>query len=379
VRIAMILSTPLPPREGIGFYAWNLACYLTRQGHRVHLITRGGYRPTLREDVEGITIWRPTFIPVYPFHVHLHGLFVSRLLRELESAIDVFHLHMPLVPLISTDRPILITFHSSLNLDAQLTPVESLYTLLMKLQSPISYRLELNNIKYATRVTAVSPWVAEAIQNYPQNPGNIEIMGNGVDTNDFKPADQNERREKVVLTVGRLGPGKGLHDLIEAAGVVIQEIPEARFLIVGEGNLRASLEKLIHQRRLENCIQMTGHISNRARLIDLFRKASLFVLPSHHEGLPTVLLEAMACGCPVLATRIGGIPYVIQDGENGRLISPGNVRELSQGIIHLLENCQLSISLGRQAHKTVEERFSWETIGAQFVQLYRSLAQGVGS
>ncbi len=142
MRICMVLSTPLPPREGIGFYVWNLAGYLTRRGHQVHLITRGGAGPTTCEVVDGITVWRPTFLPVYPFHVHLHGLFVNRLLRKLEPELDVLHLHTPLVQLPHTKLPTLVTVHTPMKADTAAVPANNLLGWLVKLQAPVSYLLE---------------------------------------------------------------------------------------------------------------------------------------------------------------------------------------------------------------------------------------------
>src|SRR3954464_7899683 len=142
MRICMILSAPLPPREGIGFYAWNLAKHLSRLGHQVQLITRGAARRTSREVVDGITIWRPAFVPAYPFHVHLHGLFIDRIVRELEPEVDLFHLHTPLVKWPATSLPALVTVHTPMKSDTGAIPAASLLGWLIKLQAPVSYQLE---------------------------------------------------------------------------------------------------------------------------------------------------------------------------------------------------------------------------------------------
>jgi len=95
MRIGMIMSVPFPPGEGIGFYVWHLARNLTQLGHGVQIITRGNVGPTRREVVEGIPVWWVRFWPTYPLHVHLHSLFVDKLVRQLEPEIDLFHLHSP--------------------------------------------------------------------------------------------------------------------------------------------------------------------------------------------------------------------------------------------------------------------------------------------
>ena len=376
MRIAMLVSAAFPPREGMGFYVWNLSRYLVRQGHTVHIITRGGARSTACDITEGITIWRPAFLPVYPFHVDLHGLYINKLIRRLETGIDILHVHSPLSPVISTTRPIMLTFHSMVTEDVNRTQINDFYTLLMKLQAPVSFRLESGNLKRAKSVNAVSPLIARDLRRYPNCPPKIEVSWNGVDVESFKPLATGITNEKLVITVGRLAPGKGLEDLIDAASIVVKSDQEIKFQIVGEGTLRPSLLNRVREYGLENNVRLTGQISDRPSLIDLYQKSALFVLPSHHEGLPTVVLEAMACACPVLATRVGGIPWIIQDGENGSLIPPADPTILAEKILALLADPEYLKQLGRQARRTIESRFSWQCIGDWYIDQYRSLLAG---
>ncbi len=160
MQIGMILSTPLPAMEGIGFYTWNLARFLTHRGYKIHLITRGGYRSITPQEVDGITIWRPIFFPIYPFHVHLHNLFVNSLIHHLESEIDIYHLHTPLVAIPSTQKPILVTVHTPLKADSRSIQVDNWLSLLVKLQMPVSLHVEKQLLKKANRLVAVAQSVA---------------------------------------------------------------------------------------------------------------------------------------------------------------------------------------------------------------------------
>jgi glycosyltransferase involved in cell wall biosynthesis len=376
MNICMVISAHFPPREGMGFYVWNLSRYLTTHGHTVQIITRGAPDQPFYEKTDGITIWRPFFAPVYPFHVQLHGIFVSKLVRKLESEVDLFHSHSPLIPPIKTSRPIVLTFHSMVRDDIQATKLTSGYTLLMKLQVPFSYGLEVENLKTATLVNAVSPRVVEALQKYPHSPSNVPVVWNGVDTDIFKPNPENQTKNGFILVVGRVGPGKGLEDLIDAVSSISNPNPTIHLMIVGDGSLRNSLEQRANVSGLKGRVHFEGHISDRNRLIDLYQKASLFVMPSHHEGLPTVILEAMACGCPVLATDVGGVPCVIEDGINGMLIPPHDPTRMAAAIQSLLKDPQKLNDLGMQARQTIDQRFSWNKIGAGYVDLYSRLLQG---
>src|SRR3972149_2875368 len=112
MHIGMVTSAKLPPEEGIGQYVWNLSRHLVAQGHRVDVITRGSWRGLTREDSCGGTVWRPPFLPLYPFHVHFHGLFVNWLVRTLADEVDIFHVHSPLPPVLKMGCPVVVTVHT---------------------------------------------------------------------------------------------------------------------------------------------------------------------------------------------------------------------------------------------------------------------------
>lgn len=379
MRICMISSTPIPPREGIGFYVWNLSHYLTALGHQVQIITRGQIGRMTKQVVDGITIWQPPFLPLYPFHVHVHGLFVDKLVQTLANEVDLFHLHTPLPPLISTNRPVMLTVHSPIREDVKATSVDSAYAVLMKLQAPVSYWLEKALLKHATSVNAVSPEVANALSTYPNSPSKVSVTWNGVDTSLFTSPAHDTRDSRLVLTVARLAPGKGIEQLLQAAKMLNQRGASIQFVIAGDGPLRRSLQQYIEQNDLAQTVELLGHVADRKKLVELYQKASLFVMPSHHEGLPTVLLEAMACRCPVVATRVGGVPNVIHHQKNGILIPAKASQKLADAIFDLIEQPQRLRQLGEQASQTIKEKFSWHTIGHNYVAQYESLLQGGAS
>lgn len=372
----MLTSAPFPPCEGMGNYVWNLSRQLTRRGHHVQIVTRGSHRPAWRETIDGLLIWRVTFFPVYPLHVHLHRIFVNRLVEALEEQIDLLHIHSPLVPMVRTKRPTLITFHSTILDDVRRTHLNGYLTLLMKLQAPISHGLEKGNIAVADSITAISCDGVHNLRNDHRVSKDIQIVWNGVDTDLFTPGPEVAGNADTILTVGRLAPGKGLEDLIQVAGMLSKRNVSARFIIVGDGPLWEKLKRQICALRLERSVILKGHISSRSELVDLYRKAALFILPSHHEGLPTVILEAMACGCPVLATGVGGVPQVVMDGFNGRLVPPGQPQRMADLICSLLGSPRARSEMGENGRRTVVERFSWVQISDNFLRLYETLLDG---
>jgi glycosyltransferase involved in cell wall biosynthesis len=374
MHIAMLVSAALPPREGIGFYVWNLSQHLVELGHSVQIITRGGPRSTTREVIHGITVWRPPFLPLYPFHVHWHSLFVSRLIKRLEPELDLLHLHSPLVRYPGTDLPSIVTCHTPMKADARAVRADTPLGMLTKLQLPVSIALESAIIRRVGRVAAVAASVANELREYGVDPHRVEVLGNGADTSIFRPQDgQPQHKQDYILTVGRLGPRKGLEDLIACAAHVVQERPHLCFYIAGDGPYRNRLERRARALGVDRHVTFLGHIGDRGRLVELYPGAAAYLHPAHYEGLPTVLLEAMACGRPVIATSVSGALDVIRDGRNGLLVSPRAPAGLAKAVLKLLENPALGARLGAAARATVARHFSWCVVTHRYVRAYEAL------
>ena len=377
MRVCMIASTPFPPQEGIGFYTWNLATQLRKRGHDIQIITRGGIQRTQHQVIDGIHIWQPTFVPAYPFHVHVHSLWVNRLVKQLEDEVDVFHLHTPLVKRPHTKRPILVTVHTPMKADAAAVGLDSALGWLIKLQAPISYRLEQDLFDHAAGMTAVSHSVANELSAYGVNPRSVQVLGNGVDTDLFGPPSLNGRGTPedtpYALTVARLAPRKGIADLIECADLVARYNPSFRFLIAGSGPMEADLRQEIQRRNLGEQVKLLGHIGDRAKLIDLYSHAAIFVHPAHYEGLPTVLLEAMACARPSVVTAVSGALDVIEHNQNGLLVPPRAPQQMAESILHLLNQPQVARQVGKAARQTIEERYSWRIVSENYLAAYAAV------
>ena len=371
MRIAMILSVPFPPQEGIGFYVWNLSKQLMKLGHEVQIITRGGPYPTSFEEVGGIPVWRPPFLPVFPFHVHLHSLFVDTLLNKLRVDIDLVHLHTPLVKFPRLNKPVVVTVHTPMRADIREVEINSWLGLLIKLQAPVSYLLEQEIFQRSDQLFAVANSVALELGEYGISPESVAVMGNGADTDIFYPKTSSSNQgQPYTLTVGRLGPRKGLDDLIQAAEIVLSEKPNLKFLIAGRGPYEGKLRREIAKRNLCDRVLLLGHITDRNKMAELYRGATAYIHPAHYEGLPTVLIEAMACGCPVIATAVSGALDVLQDGINGLLTPPRNSAQLAKTLLRLLNDPDLGKQIAQAGHQTIEERYSWKVVGRNYQVLY---------
>jgi len=142
--------------------------------------------------------------------------------------------------------------------------------------------------------------------------------------------------------------------LVEAFHILSKRLKNLQLRIVGDGEMREELSKRINFLNLGSYVKILGYVPYHS-VKDQLSNASIFVLPSRSEGLPNVLLQAMAAGLPIVATRVGGIPSLIRDGENGLLVTADDPEELAEAIKKLLMNRDLAERLGRNARKTAEE------------------------
>jgi len=175
----------------------------------------------------------------------------------------------------------------------------------------------------------------------------------------------------IVGNVAALVPHKGQRDLIEAARLVVPQLPDARFVILGEGELRDPLERLIREHRLEKHVLMPGF---RADVLGCIKGFDLFVLSSITEGLGTSLLDAMACAKPIVATPAGGIPEVVADGSTGVLVPTHDAQALAAAIVGLLRDQAARQRMGEAGLARVRERFTVERMVAETAAVYRAVA-----
>jgi len=175
----------------------------------------------------------------------------------------------------------------------------------------------------------------------------------------------------IVGNVAALVPHKGQKHLIEAAAIVVQKVPDARFVIAGEGELRPSLERQIKDRHLEKHVFLAGF---RPDVLSVHKAFDIFVMSSVTEGLGTSLLDAMACGKPIVGTTAGGIPEVIVDGQTGLLVPPRDPEALARAIVALLTDERARQAMGAAGLARVRERFSVERMVQETLRVYRRVA-----
>jgi glycosyltransferase involved in cell wall biosynthesis len=175
----------------------------------------------------------------------------------------------------------------------------------------------------------------------------------------------------VVGNVAALVPHKGQRHLIEAAHLVVREIPDARFVILGEGELRETLERHVHDHHLEKHVLLPGF---RTDVLGCIKGFDVFAMSSVTEGLGTSLLDAMACSRPIVASRTGGIPEVVAEGATGLLVPPRDHAALADAIVRLLKDEGLRRQMGDAGLARVRERFTVERMVAGTAAVYARVA-----
>lgn len=206
--------------------------------------------------------------------------------------------------------------------------------------------------------------------------GRLTVVPNGVDLDLFQPAATPAPGEKpVVLCIARLVPEKDLETLIAAFSLVAARHPQAELWLVGDGPRRQALHHLANR-----CLPPRSwqFIPGQLDISPLLQQGSLLVLSSLQEGFPNVVLEAMAAGLPVVATDVGGLPEIVQQGETGWLVPPKDIKALADAISHLLAHDALRIAFGRAGRKRAEESFSMAATVEQHERVFLRLLNGDG-
>ncbi len=219
------------------------------------------------------------------------------------------------------------------------------------------------------------------------SPRKTTTIYNGIDLARFTAESQRAdpqavRREfgipaaaSLFITVAVLRELKGIQFMIQAMPAILTQQPEARYLIVGDGDHRAQLVEEVRRQGVENRVIFAGA---RKDIPALMSAADVFVLPTLTEALPTVLAEAMAARLPIVASRVGGVPEMVTDGVNGRLLEPGDPRQLAETCLELLTRPEFRAEMGGRGRSIVEQKFDVRVQAEHLRTLYQRLMEAYG-
>lgn len=251
-------------------------------------------------------------------------------------------------------------------------------------RTEIYYRLDRLCLPRYERVISVSEDLLEHSLAAGVTRERSLLLENGIDTAHHRrrlTTSEAQRRvglapgRRLIVAAGRLSAEKGFDVLLRAFERVVRGGVEAALWIAGEGRERGDLERLARELALGDRCRLLGY---REDVPELLEAADIFALSSHREGLPNALLEAMALETPVVATRVAGIPRVIEHDVNGLLVSPASADELASALLRLLGDPGRARSLAQAARRTVEQRYSFDARMRRLARLYDALGVRAG-
>lgn len=299
---------------------------------------------------------------------------LARLLHALE--IDIIHTHgyrsnlMALLSAPPAGSRIVATAHGWTGEDHRIRFYERMDRLMLR-------RMD--------RVVAVSEQKCRELIRLGITPERIRMVPNAIPLSDVAKVPVLRARARgqwgipdsglVVGTVGRLSREKGHHDALLAFPDLLEQIPRATMVIVGDGHERQNLEHLASTLGIDARVVFTGYCPNAAELMAGF---DLFVLPSHSEGMPIALLEALGLGLPCVATDVGGVSELVHHNHTGFLVPPRSPELLSRAMIQLLAGEQIRLRLGKAASEFVQEHYSIEARVRREEEMYSDLVSSAG-
>jgi len=378
MEICILIPSFLPTIGGAEIGAYELAKQLYRKGHRISVIApkyKKGWRNY--EKIEGIDVYRYPLLLRLPrltelIRVLFSFLFIGNLLRKIRP--DVLNMHY-VVPTGFAGQ----FWANKLHLPTVLTlignDVYDPYRPLSKLYYPFMKKV----MRQTNFITALSSFVKNVLLNEFDVPENkIRIIPYGIEIDKFHPnVDGTDTRrkynisdnEKLIITVQRLHPRKGVQYFIKAAREVLRKMDNVKFLVIGNGQEQEYLIDLSNRLKLTGKVIFTGEIEN-SRLNKYYAAADLFAFHTIHEGLGIVLLEAIASGKPVVTTTAGGTVDVVRDGVNGLLVPPEDSNALANAILKLLAKPGLMEETGKAGRRIAEREFNWSLIADRYLGVF---------
>ena len=380
----LFISFEYPPNilGGEGAYAEAIVNGLKRRDVEVFVITRGD-----RNDCNPKTFRIPT--PDVPYWGRLFFMKAAvSLLHELNKLLkfDLVHFNGPHIAFGKLNLPVVCTVHSTQINEIKLkladlkslTTAKSIIDLILK--SPVGSICDVFIAHATDKIICPSPHLAKLIKSDCfVDEQKICVIPNGIDLEAIdKIKDHNTgflskydlEKDKYLLFIGRLSVLKGAQYLIKAFRTIKNEYPKLKLVIVGTGQFENYLRNLAHG--VEDVV-FTGYVDSLTDKKLLYENCLAVVVPSLYEGLPMVVLEAMAYSKPVLASNVGGTPMLVKHGKNGFLVKPGDPKSLEKSIRILFEDANLRKKMGSFGRRLVEKEFTVDRMVGKTLKVYESL------
>lgn len=375
----LIFSRPFPPDVGgIQSHVYNLSRALSRLGHEVRVVAlRGQGGLPIREQLGEVQVTRIPLVPLPKTmmlqYLGLAAAYLFWLAHRWKPAILHCHSFWP---------DLLVTKHMPDFVKVVHTAHESLF--LIMAEQPRYHRRLRFILSHLDGLIGPSMELVEVARQFGIPAERSTFIPNGVDPGAFSPQIQKtgvcqryglSEQAPVVLCPRRLVPKNGVNYLIESLPLIMQSGEKVHFLVAGDGPEREKLKRRTRELQVEPSVHFLGSIPNQ-EMPHFYAAADLVVLPSLKEATSIAALEAMASSRPVVASNVGGLPYIIEHEKSGLLVPPADPAVLAGAILRLLDAPGLRQALGHAARRRVEEKFTWDHIASETVQVYERMIRG---
>ena len=369
-----VVPTMFPKYKGdyYGSFVFDEVKILVKNGFEVHIVTQHNSGIPYEEIMDGIHVHRFRWFEPKEFKalVHFKGfmdylrlityvisLFFNLIYVFRKFNMDIIHAHsvvptgfIGVIVAKILRKPILITAHGM-----DISNYEN---------SPFFKRLITFSLINSNKAIAVSEDLAKKIELMGIN-NNLLTLRNAVDINRFKPSKNIIMRhsnkikddELLILFIGNIEIFKGIFELLEAFQQINSNNKNVKLMIIGGGTKEHKIKNKVSKYNLDDYVIFKGEISPET-IQNYYQMADIFTLPSYTEGLPMVVIEAMACGIPVVGSNAGGIPELVKDNVNGFLVPPKDVEILKEKLEILVDNDKLRKKFGKGALETVDDEFN---------------------
>lgn len=375
---AHILSDYLLTSEGT--HCYQLFKHMARYGYQFEALS-----PYIRihEPLDNVTFHQVGSFRISPTSstIHryaLHGEFLFRSLtrsRKLlsEKGIEIVHHMLPAV-FNYTFSPVALLV-KNLKQPFVFGPLSAHFYERPRSERvflPLTSRLHKATVQKCAKLIAITNQTRSLYKTFVDEE-KMSVIPFGVDTETFKPLKEEQRQEKLrMLYAGSLYALKGLPYLLKTLANVKKHGLRANLIIIGEGEQKESLMMLAKALRIEKEVKFEGRVPY-SNMPKYYNQCDVFCYPTLGEPFGKAVIEAMACGKPVIATNVGGPTEIIQDRVNGLLVPPANPEAMAAQIVRLMGDENERRRIGRNARETVLQRFSWSVVAEQYHQLYSSI------
>lgn len=377
MNIALLCDRFYPHVGGVERCVMDLALELQKLGN--HTCVIADKTPTTlpsHESVNGIPVYRLRFPYILPNPKNILSMIarsiplVHDIGRIIDThKVDIINAHFAIHPVFYANLtkifypnhvPVVATLHGS---DVYILPKINL----------IGKILLQVNLSWSDRVIVHSMALLKEAETYSKVRDKSHIIPNGINANEFATSNSSLilQRRSYILSVGRFVNHKGFDTLIEASNLLHKICPEIKVLVAGYGPEKQTYIHLIRKLGLESVIDVIDS-PERKKIIELMKNCTIFVLPSRSEGMPLVLLEALAAGKAIIATSVGAIPEIIEEGINGLIVEAEDPVQLADAMHKLITERDLRIKMEKRNLEKAK-RYQWPTIAKAYIRVFKKV------